>query len=751
MKKLVSFKISALVIAMFACCMTFSACSDDDDLVGIQAEVVLPSDVDLMELEAWSYVVPFEIKSDSEWRIEKNGDFFDVIPSEGEGNATVEIHVTDNIYEERQNGELRIVFPNDESKNMILNLQQKWEGDYDENDNETATVGPKKYALGYGYNVMEQYANSASVKGQIFMMNDLYAKRIATCDDSQTNYSMQTITGSTVSEISNQLAANVNVTGKYGKFKGELKSSFTMEHVKNSNYEYAITYYNIGTQTYSFEDEPFDIASEYMTTAAYNAINGVSKKYATDNPDGLKNLIDYYGTHVVVQARLGGRIRHSMEIDISKIKTEYDLEAFASAAYDGILVDASADAEDKFKESYEKNQSKISTKVDVIGGSSLTKNNLINKFTKENVDAWMSSLNSKDVGLIAFTDKGSLIPLYELVDTDSFPGRKEAIKDYIEGEVMPNEFSAYQCGTVTKFDIPTFDKKGTLVKDIKLGGEHVGQICEEYIPQINKDSRVIVVYPVINGKMLMNMGFFIGDEYHKPSRVSWNGEKVAIEEYPELDFGSAKTLYLRGSSIRATAGEDVTIKDGNVEDCYLLGNVADINYSKKEVKAKEYKYPLVKIFNHIWTREDYTSPLYDTGKGLSIGYDGNRQDAYVNSKSNIYVRAATATNASYAPKGWNIADSKAYDSIKSTLTANNINLPGKTLLEGGLLGYNAKFIGWLDLYYWNNGEILCGGDEQMEYLTSDNYHIRLRKDGTLDVDGGVHPGNWYMRVRLIKE
>ena len=115
------------------------------------------------------------------------------------------------------------------------------------------------------------------------------------------------------------------------------------------------------------------------------------------------------------------------------------------------------------------------------------------------------------------------------------------------------------------------------------------------------------------------------------------------------------------------------------------------------------------------------------------------------------VRAATATNASYAPKGWNIADSKAYDSIKSTLTANNINLPGKTLLEGGLLGYNAKFIGWLDLYYWNNGEILCGGDEQMEYLTSDNYHIRLRKDGTLDVDGGVHPGNWYMRVRLIKE
>ena len=743
------FNALTLVVLMLVCSVTFSSCSDDD-LVDIQAEVVLPSDVNLMELEAWSYVVPLDIKSNSEWRIEKNGDFFDVIPSEGEGNATIEIHVTDNIHEERQNGELRIVFPNDESKNMVLNLQQKWEGDYDENDNATATVGPKKYALGYGYNVMEQYANSESVKGQIFMMNDLYGNGIATCDDSKTNYSMQTITGSTVSEISNQLAANVNVTGKYGKFKGELESSFTMEHVKNSNYEYAITYYNIETQTYSFEIGAYDIASKYMTTAAYNAINGENEHYAT-TPEGLKNLIEDYGTHVVLKARLGGRIRHSMEINVSEIKTEYDLEAFASAAYDGILVKASADAEDKFKKSYEENQSNIKTEVEVIGGSYPARKNLIKEFTKKSVDAWTESLDSVNVGLVAFAGNRSLLPLYELVDTKKYPGRKEALKDYLEGEVMPNEFSAYQCGTVTKFDIPTFDKKGTLVKDIKLGGEHVGQICEEYIPQINKDSRVIVVYPVISGKMRMNMGFFIGDEYHKPSRVSWNGEKVTIEEYPELDFGSAKTLYLRGSSIRATAGEDVTIREGKVENCYLLGNVADINYSKRQVKAKEHKYPLVKIFNHIWTREDYTSPLYDTGKGLSIGYDGNRQDAYVSSNSNIYVRAATATNASYAPSGWDIADSKAYNTIKSTLTANNIGLPGKTLLDGGLLGYNAKFIGWLDLYYWNNGEILCGGDEQMEYLTSDNYHIRLRKDGTLDVDGGVHPGNWYMRVRLIKE
>ena len=748
MKKLVSFKISALVIAMFACCMTFSACSDDDDLVGIQAEVVLPSDVDLMELEAWSYVVPFEIKSDSEWRIEKNGDFFDVIPSEGEGNATVEIHVTDNIYEERQNGELRIVFPNDESKNMILNLQQKWEGDYDENDNATATVGTKKYALGYGYNVMNQYANSASVKGQIFRMNELYANGTATCDDSQAHYSMQTITGSTVSEISNQLAANVNVTGKYGKFNGELSSSFTMKHVLNNNYEYAITYFNVETETYSFIDDPYDIASKYMTEAAYNAINGVNENFAT-TPKGLKNLIDNYGTHVVLESRLGGRIRHSMEINVSDIQTEYDLEAFASAAYDGIFVQASADAEDKFKKSYKDNQSKISTEVEVIGGSDITWNNLFNEFTKKSVDAWKESvIKGENVGLVAFAGNGSLLPLYELVDTKKFPGRKEALRDYIEGEAMAKDFEAYQyqCGTVTKFDIPTFDKKGTLVKDIKLGGEHVGQICEEYIPQINKDSRVIVVYPVINGKMRMNMGFFIGDEYHKPSRVSWNGEKLTIEEYPELDFGNVKTLYLRGASIRATAGENVTIKEGTVKDAYLVGNGIVRDDNTGAIDATPKNYPLVKILNNIWTREDYVSPRDGKGNILSIGYNAHHGDLYWR-KGEVYHRSSAASNADYPPYGWTIPSSEVYKSIQEFLNAENT---GHYFLEDGLLGYNASFKGWVDMFFWNKEEVVRGGDEQAEYMTSDKHHVRIRKDGSYAVESGLD-NNWYMRVRLIKE
>lgn len=94
MKKFISFKSIVLFVSMLACSITFTACSDDE-LIGIQAEVELPSDVNLMELEQWSYSIPFEIKSDTEWKIDFLFDDGRYIcyayPNKGVGNATVKI------------------------------------------------------------------------------------------------------------------------------------------------------------------------------------------------------------------------------------------------------------------------------------------------------------------------------------------------------------------------------------------------------------------------------------------------------------------------------------------------------------------------------------------------------------------------------------------------------------------------------------------------------------------------------------
>ena len=77
MKNLISLKVVALFVSMLACCITYSGCSDEET-DNIQAEVVFADDVNLtiinqgefsIELEQGYSIIPFEIKSNSEWEI----------------------------------------------------------------------------------------------------------------------------------------------------------------------------------------------------------------------------------------------------------------------------------------------------------------------------------------------------------------------------------------------------------------------------------------------------------------------------------------------------------------------------------------------------------------------------------------------------------------------------------------------------------------------------------------------------------
>ena len=69
-----------------------------------------------------------------------------------------------------------------------------------------------------------------------------------------------------------------------------------------------------------------------MTDEAYNALNGLSyttkkgRKIKTPYPstnEGFKRLIKDYGTHLLRRADLGGKMKYSTTIDLSKVENEY--------------------------------------------------------------------------------------------------------------------------------------------------------------------------------------------------------------------------------------------------------------------------------------------------------------------------------------------------------------------------------------------------------------------------------------------
>ncbi len=121
MKNLISLKAIALFVSMLACSVTFSGCSDEDS-----------------DSEQGYSIIPFEIKSNSEWEIsflfENDNTFCFAYPNKGKGNATVHLCVNKNSSDERCTGKMHVVFPEGSTKSKIVHLSQKGNIDNDKND-----------------------------------------------------------------------------------------------------------------------------------------------------------------------------------------------------------------------------------------------------------------------------------------------------------------------------------------------------------------------------------------------------------------------------------------------------------------------------------------------------------------------------------------------------------------------------------------------------------------------------------------
>ena len=703
----------------FACAATLglTACSNSEDSspsgssakgTAISVEVLGKTIGDTLVLDMMDSTYDLKIEADGKWRIEDETEFIQSISEKsGNGDATVKIRMVTNFLDERFVGDLRIVFPEDTSLNKTITVVQKYSGDYDDNANDVSQSN-KAYAMGYGYDMIsstEGYLDPSAIKSEVFDTKTLFEDGTFAYGPNTQTLDETTVTGSTISDISFKLGVKTKIEGGTALFSGEMKSSFDMSKTSYSNYEFALNYIDVTTQTITSE-VPLEILADSlsMIVSAYYAINGLGRtgqKFPSTNA-GFRRLIKGYGTHVVMGAKVGGRIRQSMTVDVSKVTSSYDLEAFAKAAYKGLAVKAEGSVEAKMKQSFEENNSNMSFKVHVYGGDAGVGARLMNTTNRAldptDVDTWKASVAKGKGALIGFPSDG-LVPLYELIDetiSDSTAKRKKLLKEYMESKAFASDFNAYyECGTVTEIDVPKIEDldTNTLIKDIYSGGQLVAKATLEFVPLLNIKEKVMVIYPVINNKPRYNLGFYIGDKDHKPARVSWDGTDAAIVEYADMDFGAAKKIYIRGTSVLSTAPEGTETHVGTVEDAYLASKIINKNISADF----DYNYPLVKIFDHVWIRQDYASST--TRKGF-FRQPGSGQVV----GANPMWRKYDATEVEeYVPLGWKIPSDTVFKSIENEFKKNGLSNIGKAMLrkkdcdsekECGLLGFSA--VKWND-------------------------------------------------------
>lgn len=719
-----------ILMAMTIAAVAFTACTDDE-VTDIQADVVIPEGTNLMQLERYSYELPFEIKSDSEWKIEfdfEDGQICYALPDHGTGSQTVKLCVIDNPLEKQRGGEMFIDFAKDASKNQVIKLQQKSVAEDGENADDVPQ-GNRLYVVGYGYNTLGERAsiNSVSMTPIINFAQANEDGKVVT-GPMDASFVAKTYSGSSVSELSNELSADASFKGKYLGFKGEVGAAFDMNDFSKQENEYAISYVEADKRSAYMEMSTTEIINTYMTDAAYDDINGLPTKGRRHNvptvypstEEGLAKLVQAYGTHLVMSARLGGSMKYIMTVDISKVEGSYDLKAYANCSYKNMFVKASMNVSDNYKQSYSNNSSAITTIVKVQGGSDKAATNLAaaNGDNDNNFKAWIESLNDdKNLTLVGL-DNTKLIPLYELVDQsltlaeDGVDGvdRYNKLKAYINGDKIEEDMSKalnmdYEMGDATHLaSIPDFKNESknqdqSLIKDYYRGGQAVARICHEYIPVIDKTQRVRVIYPIVSNKVKYNLGYFAGDATHRPAKVCWSKEGLSVVSLNDQPMGAISELYVRGSNFFDSHNESV------VNDLETVDATVQAYTVSAPGRDKAHNYPVVKIFNQIWMRDNYQANHTTNNVKLNCFYnDGEttytKNDAY-------YACDSEAKLSHFTPEGWRVSSKDDFLSIQKTLTANDVShiSTAKAFFpdaKGGVLGFWHRCNGWCDgTKVWN--------------------------------------------------
>ena len=282
--------------------------------------------------------------------------------------------------------------------------------------------------IGYGYNVFASgWANPDNLENYSIISAEKIAKSDKTSLKFQENNrtTHETRSGKSLAKLTQTFSLDANVSAEIFTFSGEVSAKYKNDREETGEEEYAIMSYNVRRGTYFLDNaKVIDGAtykgadgkyhSEYLTDEAFDAIYGYKPNYA--GAAGIKNLIDNYGTHVIVSGIMGGRIDYAMRVNKSVLNEGYSIEGCVSAGYKSVWGSAKVKVESKYEKKMEESKEETYSYTSVIGGTVTTSE-----------AEWEASLAKDNTALMDFQNK-SLVPIWKLCLD---PVRAEAIRQYI--------------------------------------------------------------------------------------------------------------------------------------------------------------------------------------------------------------------------------------------------------------------------------------------------------------------------------
>ncbi len=436
----------------------------------------------------------------------------------------------------------------------------------------------------------------------------------------------------------------------------------------------------------------------------------------------VTKTLEEFGTHIVLQADLGGRIDYTFTMektgtfyvnDVMKAEIDFTM---------GRLTESDRTAQSNQAVSSVKNADGA---IKVVGGSEATRRQMLydiarlgktSQLPPDHVTAWLASIDyderaiaTGDIDVINF----ELMPIWDLVPSElrldflnATLRMAERPDCKVSDEKLGTDLYTIDCTRKDLFDFSNVKDNGSLCRILYLKsgdgeGTPVLQVCSEYVPKIRTDQRVTVAYPIYKRKIRMNEGLFLGDGIHQPAFVGFGNSECFVAPISDLKCTDIiqQICYVNGSLSLSSPGIKFISEDSRnrtVKDDVFYFRSSPVTYCQ----------PIVKIGSNFWTRQDIYYKM-----GLAVSANNDRTVDVVKDKV-LYARfwhdlgRGTAT-----PNKW----LWAYD--PNTMFDGNPNMKWyfpkgtevkalheflgfnpKALFKGQVSGFNAEFNGYYGGY-----------------------------------------------------
>ena len=465
----------------------------------------------------------------------------------------------------------------------------------------------------------------------------------------------------------------------------------------------------------------------------------------------IEDVLTEFGTHVILQVDLGGRIDYSFtmrkaatfngKMEIEQ-EVDYTLGRIAGADRTGKNQEPSTS-----KAPVTTSQGESVSAIMVRGGgeaqikaleqeiSALSANGQIDP---ARITDWLASINYSDhfqgdpaLDVIHF----ELIPLWDLVTEDvrlDFMSVTFAMGQRSDN-VLPDSFTGTD---IYPIDLQGADKQlfafpegeeGSLCRILYMAGEPVLEVCSEYVPMIRSDKRVTIAYPIYQQGIRLNQGIFPGDGTHRPAYVAFGGGDCYVNPFPDMAPDSVLTRfwYVNGN-LMLESPVDIPSHGQRVRE------VRDDAFYFLEPR-KTYSHPIVKVGSHFWTRKDIDHPMgfsEDPHSGYAY-FDELVEEDVLYTRFDFQINDIIMEDNDWiwgSERRWYLPTSAEVKDLEAFLGFNP-----KALFPGQLSGFDACFNG-----YWGISDVLNGRATFPDNTLNLRYKGQLHLFSVVD-NGGDNP------------